>query len=233
MRVNIIAKKLKSLVIGLSIIFFIIILRIKAYEICFAPSDSMKPTILEGDLLLYDKFTYGAIRPQRLADIPIINIFTWITPLRKADKKRDWGYYRYKGKHKPQKGDVIVFRSQKNKNILLVKRITYVVHQGIALKIGSFPVKNILRIAKQDGINIENRCGTFYIKGNHQNYYIPKQDYYYVMGDNRNNSIDSRCFGYIPEHDVVGRMRIVLLSWDSSATFFHKLRWNRFLNSIN
>jgi signal peptidase I len=232
-KVNIIRRNLKSIVFWLSIISLIIIFRTKAYEICYVPSESMEPTILRGDLLIYDKVTFGAIRPRRWADVPIINIFTWITSLRNADKQRDWGYYRYNGKRKPRKGDIIVFHSPENKNILLVKRIAYVVHQGITLKITSSSIKTILTMAKQDGVNMKNRCEKFYTNKKHENYYIPKQDYYYVMGDNQNNSVDSRWFGYIPEHDVIGKMKLVLFSWDSRATILHKLRWNRIFHSIS
>jgi len=50
---------------------------------------------------------------------------------------------------------------------------------------------------------------------------------YYVLGDNRNNSADSRCFGLVPDSLVVGMARRVLFSWDNEAKGLNKVRWKR------
>lgn len=51
--------------------------------------------------------------------------------------------------------------------------------------------------------------------------------YYYVLGDNRNNSTDSRSFGLVPDSMVIGKAQKVLFSWDSQAKGLSKIRWNR------
>lgn len=53
------------------------------------------------------------------------------------------------------------------------------------------------------------------------------QTYYYVLGDNADNSTDSRNFGLIPESSVIGRAKYVLFSWDSEAKGLSKFRWKR------
>lgn len=53
------------------------------------------------------------------------------------------------------------------------------------------------------------------------------QENYYVLGDNVNNSIDSRHFGFIPDSLIIGRARYVLFSWDNKTKGLNKFRWRR------
>ncbi|QQL51012.1 signal peptidase I [Mucilaginibacter ginkgonis] len=62
--------------------------------------------------------------------------------------------------------------------------------------------------------------------------YTFKSNYYWMMGDNRHNSDDSRYWGFVPEENVVGKAMFTWMSIDSSATFFNKIRWNRVLRKI-
>ena len=58
--------------------------------------------------------------------------------------------------------------------------------------------------------------------------YTFKQDYYFMMGDNRHNSLDSRYWGFVPEDHVVGKPAIIWLSTDAGRKFPSNIRWNRF-----
>ncbi|MCK6618140.1 MAG: signal peptidase I [Cyclobacteriaceae bacterium] len=71
-----------------------------------------------------------------------------------------------------------------------------------------------------------------YIDGKEVTQYTFKQNYYFMMGDNRHNSLDSRYWGFVPEDHVVGKAFFIWLSIDSNAGLLHKIRWNRFFKMI-
>ncbi|MUP46117.1 signal peptidase I [Gramella sp. BOM4] len=62
--------------------------------------------------------------------------------------------------------------------------------------------------------------------------YTFKQNYYWMMGDNRNNSEDSRIWGYVPENHIVGKPVFIWMSWDSNASGFDKVRWERVFTTV-
>jgi len=63
--------------------------------------------------------------------------------------------------------------------------------------------------------------------------YTFQMDYYWMMGDNRHNSLDSRFWGYVPEDHVIGKAVITFFSTDPNKDLFHKIRWSRILRPIN
>jgi len=71
------------------------------------------------------------------------------------------------------------------------------------------------------------------INGKKADSYTFKMNYYWMMGDNRHDSLDSRYWGYVPEDHVIGKAAITFMSTDSTQSFFHKIRWNRILKPIN
>ena len=59
-------------------------------------------------------------------------------------------------------------------------------------------------------------------------------DYYWMMGDNRHNSADSRCWGFVPEDHIVGKALFIWLSLDKDLGLFDgKIRWNRLFRGVN
>ena len=78
---------------------------------------------------------------------------------------------------------------------------------------------------KVDGNNI-------YINGEPATSYTFKMNYYFMMGDNRNNSADSRFWGFVPEDHVVGKGVFIWLSLDANKSFLKKVRWNRLMTTI-
>lgn len=59
------------------------------------------------------------------------------------------------------------------------------------------------------------------------------QDYYFMMGDNRHNSLDSRYWGFVPYDHIVGKPLFIWMSIDSDADFIHRIRWSRLFSSID
>lgn len=80
----------------------------------------------------------------------------------------------------------------------------------------------------------EFRDGKLYIGGKPQDSYTFKMDYYFMMGDNRDNSLDSRYWGFVPEDHIVGRPERVLISFDKDRSMLNGgIRWNRILRDAN
>lgn len=82
-----------------------------------------------------------------------------------------------------------------------------------------------------DQVRIEE--GKLYIDGQEMTSYTFKQDYFFMMGDNRHNSLDSRFWGFVPEDHVVGKALFIWLSLDPKETWFSKVRWGRLFNLIH
>ncbi len=81
--------------------------------------------------------------------------------------------------------------------------------------------------------SVENKGDHLIIDGVKVTDYTFKQDYYFMMGDNRHNSQDSRYWGFVPEDHVVGKAFVIWLSMDPSKDLFHKVRWSRLFNLID
>jgi len=79
----------------------------------------------------------------------------------------------------------------------------------------------------------EMRDGVFYLDGKPAETYTFKMDYYFMVGDNRDNSLDSRYWGFVPEDHVVGRPELVLVSFDKDKSGFGKVRWGRVFKDAN
>jgi signal peptidase I len=74
--------------------------------------------------------------------------------------------------------------------------------------------------------------GVLVIDGQSVKEYTFKQGYYFMMGDNRNNSLDSRYWGFVPEDHIVGKPLFIMFSVDKHADLLHRIRWSRLFTSI-
>lgn len=102
----------------------------------------------------------------------------------------------------PQKGATVPINAQ---NIALYRRIIF----------------------NYEGNQLEERGGKIFINGKGSNTYTFKMDYYWMMGDNRHNSADSRYFGFVPMDHIVGKAWFVWLSYNENG-----IRWKRLLRGI-
>ncbi len=91
--------------------------------------------------------------------------------------------------------------------------------------------ERIIRVYEKNELKITSD-GHFIINGKETDEYTFKQDYYFMMGDNRHNSLDSRYWGFVPEDHIVGRPALIWLSTDSAKSFPSNVRWKRFLKFV-
>ena len=101
----------------------------------------------------------------------------------------------------------------------------------INLTIDNLPLyKRIIGLYEENDLKVKDNV--IYINGAVATTYTFKMDYYWMMGDNRYNSADSRYWGFVPEDHVVGKASLVWLSLDKNKSFLSKIRWNRFFMGV-
>lgn len=197
------------------------------------PSGSMKYSLLEGDFLIVKKFSYGIPTPHiPFFEIPVLPDFDGDGHLIKGDK--------------PKRGDIVVFRWPKNPKIHFVKRLfavgkdeVYFDNKNAYLRPheGDEYIKK--HYASQDLVEFDNKLWVKnpYIKMhsgiNHDDFvykvgfYPPfvyhfgpitiKKDEYFMVGDNREHSEDSRSWGSVPYKYIVGKPWFIYLSWENRS----------------
>jgi signal peptidase I len=191
---------LEPIVVAVLIAIFIRTFIIQAFKI---PSSSMEPTLLVGDHLLVSKFIYGI-------KIPF------------ADTK----LFQFKN---PKRGDIIVFIYPKDRSKDFIKRV--IGTEGEKVEI----IRNKIYI---DDKLIDDPWGYYYEGSNWTKYLQPMEkfgpvvvpkDSLFVLGDNRDNSQDSRFWGFANINAVRGKAFIIYFSWDRYAqNLLNKIRWMRF-----
>lgn len=80
---------------------------------------------------------------------------------------------------------------------------------------------------------LEKKTDGLYINGNRTDSYTFKMDYYWMMGDNRHNSLDARDWGFVPEDHIVGKALFTWMSWNADGNGLSKIRWNRIFKGIH
>lgn len=177
------------------------------------PTGSMKPTILEGDVILVNKSAYNINLP-----------FTHTSLLKVSD---------------PQAGDVIVFDSKAN-GLKMVKRVIGVPGDVISMQDNVLTINGqrldyeLVNIDSASFERIETLNGIQHaIRHHHLGSPLSSfsavrvpEGMYLAMGDNRDNSSDSRVIGYIPRDEIIGRSQRLLASFDVEN--YYLPRWNRF-----
>ena len=207
--------------LGTCMLLILLLVKVFIGEWVYIPSDSMFPTISAKSLVWNSKITYGALMPQRIVETPVLNLLCLIPAVAKADKKTNWGYHRVWGYSSPQRMDVVIFKWDENETQLYVKRIIGMPKDTIQLKDGIVYINN--KAIEEKGKRIAS----------HDNFgpIIIKEDCYFVMGDFRYNSLDSRQRGLVPLHCISGKAIHKLWNRNSDLSLFEADRKSTRLNS--
>jgi signal peptidase I len=88
-------------------------------------------------------------------------------------------------------------------------------------------------ITNYEGNTLQIDGSHYLINGKPATTYTFKQNYYWMMGDNRHNSEDSRYWGYVPENHIVGKPVFIWLSWDTNGKGINKIRWSRVFTTVD
>lgn len=210
-------------------VFFVMTFVVQAFQI---PTGSMENTLLVGDHLLVNKFVYAS------------TFFPWeekILPIKKI-----------------KRGDIVVFRYPEDPTKDFVKRVIALEGETIEIKnkkvyINGKSIDEPYKIHKDSLIFNSNEFipENFIIRDNYGPVLVPK-GHYFVMGDNRDNSSDSRYWGFLPREMIKGKPWIIYWSYkakrgeylergflkkiwgivETVVTFFPKTRWERFFKVI-
>ena len=205
-----------SFVPFLTIVFVIFALRSAVADWNDVPSGSMRPTIVEGDRILVNKLAYDVRVP-----------FTSLSVVARGA---------------PQRGDIIVFFSP-DTGTRMVKRVIGVPGDQVALRGNRVYIDGRALPYRPDpapvaaggggvldeilgGRRHRIRVSSAPSPGADFGPAVVPEDHYFVMGDNRDNSHDSRWFGFVPRAQIVGRAGAVALSLDPKRNW--RPRWQRF-----
>ncbi len=101
----------------------------------------------------------------------------------------------------------------------------------VSLTLENLPLYS--RIIKDyEGNSLETKDGVIYINSEPSDSYTFLQDYYFMMGDNRHNSLDSRYWGFVPEDHIVGKPAVIWFSTDRNKPFPSNIRWRRLFKFV-
>jgi signal peptidase I len=201
-RKSIVREYAEALAIAILVALLIRSLVVQAFTI---PSGSMMDTLLVGDYILVNKFLFGP-------ELPLT----------------DW---RLPGIRDPRRGDIIVFRYPQDEKRDFIKRIVATAGERVQIRGHQVLVNGKLLQEPYTKFADSPRgsdayCG--YAYGCEPTVVPP--DSYFVMGDNRDNSQDSRYWGFVKRDKIKGKAFLIYWSWDSDR---HWLRWWRLANYIS
>ncbi len=208
------------------------------------PSGSMFPTLLEGDFLFVSKYSYGYSRYSLPLGIPLLPDRLWFS--------------------EPERGDVIVFKLPSSPNIDYIKRLVGLPEDTIRMSGGRLYINGeLVDREKIEDYVVRDKFGNterykqyietlpngvkhniiemndYGLADNTMEFKVPK-GHYFFMGDNRDNSTDSRFtqVGMVPRENLVGKARVLFFSYDSANSLLafwdwaQIIRWNRIFNTI-
>lgn len=198
-----IRETIEAVVVAFLIALVIRTFVIQAFKI---PSGSMIPTLLVGDHILVNKFLLGTP-----VDIPFTNITLFRMP----------------GLRKAQRGDIIVFKYPEDPKRDFIKRVIGVGGDVVMSKDKNVYV-NGRRLVEPYTQHVDEdiKPGQFDKRDNFGPVVVPGGEVF-VMGDNRDQSYDSRFWGFVDDSEIKGKAVIIYWSWDSDKTWVRFSRMGR------
>ncbi len=198
-------ENIEAILVAIILALFIRTFAVQAFKI---PSGSMKQTLQIGDHILVNKFIYGV-------KIPYLE--TTIIPIKK-----------------PSRGDIIVFKYPENPDLDYIKRVIGVARDVVEIRNKQVYINN-KRINDSFSIHMDPHIFSAGIskRDNFGPVTVP-EDSLFVMGDNRDNSTDSRFWGFVNLKAVRGKAFMVYWSWNknNSDSVLNYVRWNRIGNIL-
>ena len=102
----------------------------------------------------------------------------------------------------------------------------------VALNLQSLPYyKRVITVYEKNDLKVVG--SDIYINDKKVTSYTFQKNYYWMMGDNRNNSEDSRYWGYVPDDHIVGKPVFIWMSWDTNGKGINKIRWDRLFTTVS
>jgi signal peptidase I len=199
---------LKTVVFVVLLVVLIRSFLIQAYHI---PSGSMEDTLLEGDYVLGDKLTFGTQIPDR---IPLLNL--------KVPS------FRMPGFTGPESGDLVIFEFPEDPSKDFIKRCIAVSGQVVEMKDRQVFVDGVI-FSEPSGVKYTSRLRSTSKRGSFGPETVP-DGHIFVLGDNRDNSYDSRGWGTVAISKIKAHPLLIYYSWDTEAPawrFWEKIRWGR------
>ncbi|MGV3546344.1 MAG: signal peptidase I, partial [Pedobacter sp.] len=135
----------------------------------------------------------------------------------------------------PEDFDVTIFPHDKNRKWNLDNYGPFVVpKKGWTVTLDSLNMPLYERAIRiYEGNKLEKVGNDWMLNGKKATSYTFKMNYYWMMGDNRHSSADSRYWGFVPEDHIVGKALFIWLSVDGEGSFLNKIRWNRIFKGIH
>ena len=221
-----------ELIITVAVLVFLI--RTTVVEAFRIPTGSMEDTLLIGDFLLVNKFIYGIRTPDWIG-VPFTDIGFHVPS------------HRFPALRQLKQGDVVVFKYPLDPKLNYIKRCIARPGQTVDIRNKRVFVDGVEFPLPPQGKFTSNKIippgvrerGILYMgenwnKDNFGPVTVPPGSYF-VMGDNRDNSADSRYWGFLPEANIVGKAMVIYFSWDKYMPVYRgtkKIRWNRLADMI-
>ncbi len=109
----------------------------------------------------------------------------------------------------------------------------YIPKKGVTVKLTKESMPLYTRLIREyEGNNLIINGDEIMINGKYVDTYTFKQDYYWMMGDNRQNSLDARAWGFVPFNHVVGKPVLIWFSWETNEKGMKKVRWDRLFTTV-